>query len=232
MFFYQLALLEKWHYQEKQLAVEKLHSQLEVEKLRNKISAELHDDIGSTLSGISMYSHMADGLLQNSDYSKAKDAVSVIQKSANDIVHRLGDLVWAINPEKDSMAIMLERIEKYGIEMCDAKDMKFQCIVNLAGAFDEPGMEVRQHLLMLVKEAINNAVKYSEATVVKFEATVIEGILQVSVSDNGNGFDTSNTVSGNGLGNMAKRAQAIGAALFIESTKAVGTTVKLKIKMT
>ena len=121
MFFYQIALLKKWHNQEKQLAVEKLESQLEVEKIRNKISGELHDDIGSTLSGIAMYSHMTDGLLQSNEYGKAKDAVAVIQKSATEIVDKLGDLVWAINSGNHSFAAMLEKLHHYGEEMCNAK---------------------------------------------------------------------------------------------------------------
>ena len=131
LFFYQVALLKKWHYQEKQLAVEKLESLLEVEKLRNRISGELHDDIGSTLSGIAMYSHMTDGLIQSGNYSKAKDAVAVIQKSAIEIVDKLGDLVWAINPGQDSIASMLERIHEYGEEMCRAKNISFEKVSDI-----------------------------------------------------------------------------------------------------
>jgi len=177
MFFYQVALLQKWHNQEKQLAVEKLQSQLEVEKLRNKISGELHDDIGSTLSGIAMYSHMTDGLLQSGHYEKARESVQVIKKSANEIVHKLGDMVWAINPDKDSFAGMLERIERYGIEMCSAKNIVFNYSTNIGGTFKDLEMDVRQHLYLLMKEAINNAVKHSEATIIKFETAFVKNIL-------------------------------------------------------
>jgi signal transduction histidine kinase len=229
---FQLALLRRWNEQEKQLAIEKLQSQLEVEKFRNKISAELHDDIGSTLSGISMYSHMADGLLQSNDYSKAKDAVNVIKKSANDIVHKLGDLVWAINPDKDSMEKMLERIEQYGIEMCRAKNIQFHFSYNLNNLRKEPGMDVRQHIFLLVKEAINNAVKYSGALVIKFEAILENEVLKISVTDNGTGFNRSDTANGNGLGNMQKRADAVGAVLSIQSPVGEGTAVELMIKIT
>lgn len=229
MLFYQVALLKKWHYQEKQLAVEKLQSQLEVEKLRNKISGELHDDIGSTLSGIAMYSHMTDGLLQNGQYSKAKDSVGVIQKSANEIVGKLRDLVWAINPGKDSFANMLERLCHYGEEMCRAKNIAFTYSTNITGIVKEPGMEVQQHLYLLFKEAINNAVKYSEALVIDFSVIEAKGFLKFTLTDNGKGFNSAITAQGNGIPSMQRRAQTINAKLSITSETGKGTVIDLEL---
>lgn len=232
MFFYQIALLKKWHYQEKQLVVEKLQSQLDIEKLRNKISGELHDDIGSTLSGIAMYSHLADSLLQKGDYKKAIDSVHVIQKSASEIVHKLGDLVWAINPGKDSFTGMLERIQRYGNEMCQAKNIKFYYSPNINGLNYDPGMEVLQHLYLVAKEAINNAAKYSDASSLYFSVTENEDILYILVSDNGCGFNADQKFNSNGIGNMRKRAEQIGASLSISSTAGSGTMIKLSVKIT
>jgi len=103
MIFYLAAILKKWHFQEKQLTVEKLESQLAVEKMRNKISSELHDDFGSTLSGINMYTYLASDLLQSGKYEQVKQSVDIIQKSADEMSHYLSDLVWAISPEQDSL---------------------------------------------------------------------------------------------------------------------------------
>lgn len=230
--FFQLALLKRWSEQEKELAVEKLQSLLTVEKLRNKISGELHDDIGSTLSGIAMYSHMADTHLQNDNYEKAKDSVNVIQRSTNEIVDKLSDLVWAINPSKDSFATMLERIQQYGEAMCRAKNIHFACTLENIDLIKEPGMEVRQHLYLFAKEAINNAVKYSGAEAVKFEASVLNDILKMSIKDNGNGFDIEKVSKGNGLDNMQKRAGAIAAVYSVASGSVNGTQVELALKIT
>lgn len=232
MFFYQVALLKKWHYQEKQLAVEKLYSQLEVEKLRNKISGELHDDIGSTLSGIAMYSHMTTGQLQRGDYNKAKESINVIQRSANEIVDKLSDMVWAIDPDKDSLNTMLERIKKYGDQLCRAKDMSFDCSFENIQLIKEPGMDVRQHLYLFAKEAINNAVKYSGGTAVNFEACVIKDTFKISIQDNGKGFDIADISKGNGLDNMQKRADAIQAAYTLASASCSGTRIELVLKIT
>jgi signal transduction histidine kinase len=120
MVFYQAAIFKKWHYQEKQLAVEKVKSELAVEQLRNKISSELHDDFGSTLSGISMYSYMTSDLLKCGEYEKATQSLGIIQKSANQMVSSLSDLVWTINPKQDSFEVLLDKLEEYGREICAA----------------------------------------------------------------------------------------------------------------
>lgn len=231
IFFYQVALLKKWHYQEKLLAVEKLQSQLEVEKFRNKISGELHDDIGSSLSGIAMYSHMTDGQLQNGDYDKAKDSVNIIRKSANEIVDKLSDLVWAITPGKDSFAAMVEKIEQYGEELCRAKNIRFESSCKIFDLTKEPGMDIQRHLYLFAKEAINNAVKHSAATVIKFESSVTQDVLKIVVADNGKGFNVETLQKGNGLGNMQQRANETGAEYSLQSQPAGGTSISLRLKI-
>lgn len=231
LFFYQVALLKKWHYQEKQLAVEKLESLLEVEKLRNRISGELHDDIGSTVSGIAMYSHLVEGQLQSGNYDKAKDAVGIIQKSANEIVDKLGDLVWAINPGQDSLDAVLEKLHQYGEEMCKAKNILFKNDSDVGSLAREPGMDVRQQLYLVAKEAINNAVKYSDAKMIHFKAALVNDRLDILIADDGKGFDET-VIKGNGLDNMQKRAALIGGIFKIKSAKEHGTSVELSVKIT
>jgi len=123
---FQLALLKRWNEQEKQLAIEKILSQLEVEKLRNKISSQLHDDIGSTLSGVSMYSHLTNKQMERGEHEKAKVSLHIIQQSANEMSEKLNDLVWSVNPSQDSLPMMLERLQQYGLDMCSAKNMQFK----------------------------------------------------------------------------------------------------------
>lgn len=228
---FQLTLLKRWTEQEKQLAVEKLQSQLDAEKLRNKISADLHDDIGSTISGISMYSYMTHSQLQNADYDKAKSSIAIIQKSAGEIVGKLSDLVWAINPNQDSFTKMLEKIEAYGEEMCRTKNIRFQSSCQNLDLIKEPGMDVRQHLYLLLKEAINNAVKYSAATLIQLETSFVKDVLKINVDDNGKGFDTGIASKGNGLVNMQQRATAIGAACLIRSAPGSGTSLSFQLKI-
>ncbi|MFN8248831.1 MAG: 7TM diverse intracellular signaling domain-containing protein [Ferruginibacter sp.] len=231
MIFYLLAILKKWHYQEKLVAVEKLQSQLAVEKLRNKISGELHDDIGSTLSGISMYSHMLGGMLQSGNIHNATEAVGTIQKSADEIVGKLGDLVWAINPGKDSFANMLARIHEYGIEMCRPSAIEFEWNCERIETANEPGMDIRRNVYLIAKEAINNAVKYSHAKKIRVDIEESNEQFNMRFEDNGDGFDMQAITPGNGLENMQKRAESIGARLQIQSQKNRGTAISFSLKI-
>lgn len=229
MFFYQVALLKKWHFQEKQLAVEKLQSQLAVEKLRNKISGELHDDIGSTLSGVSMYSDIANEALQKGDNIEVKKSLSVIQQSTNQMVEKLGDLVWSTNSKQDSLPLVFERLQQYGFDMCKAKDILFKTNI-LIRDFDLPG-ENRFQLYLFCKEAINNTVKYSEASLLELIVKEKNTLLEITISDNGKGFDADAIKRGNGLDNMKKRAQELEADFDIQSTPGNGTKISVKLKM-
>lgn len=232
MIFYLAAILKKWHFQEKQLAVEKVESRLASEQLRNKISGELHDDLGSTLSGISMYSYMVSDLLQSGEYEKAKQSLSVIQKSANEMTSNLGDLVWSINPKQDSFEKLVERIEQYGTEICASRGISFKAFCDSIVSKDKLSMEARHHIYLFAKEAINNAVKYSEAVEIELSVQETIGKLIFSVSDNGKGFNTATIKGGNGLNNMKKRADEIEAEFVLKSNENEGTTVSLQCKIT
>jgi signal transduction histidine kinase len=232
MIFYLAAILKKWHFQEKQLIVEKLESQLAVEKMRNKISSELHDDFGSTLSGINMYTYMVNDLLQSGKYEQVKQSVDIIQKSADEMSHYLSDLVWAINPEQDGLQKLIERLEEYATTMGNAKHM--QTRVNVPANTDKLiiPVETRRNIYLFCKEAINNAVKYSNATVLDLDIKLNNDLLEILIADNGSGFDIEKIKKGNGLVNMQKRADEIGAKLVFQSKINEGALVSLEYKFT
>lgn len=228
---FQLTLLKRWTDQEKQLAVEKLQSQLDTEKLRNKISADLHDDIGSTISGISMHSYMADSQLREGNQERARESLQTIQHSAADVVNKLGDLVWSVKPGHDTMESMMEKLEQYGNEMSRAKNISFSIQVTAAARHIKLAEEHRYHIYLLLKEAINNAVKYSAATLIKLETSFVRDVLKINVDDNGKGFDTGIASKGNGIINMQQRATAIGAACLIRSAPGSGTSLSVQLKI-
>lgn len=230
IFFYQIAILKKWHVQEQQLSIEKLRSQIEVEKLRNKISGELHDDIGSTLSGISMYSHLIHTHIQSGKYDDAKQSAGIIQKSANDAAHNLSDMVWSVNPDSDTLIKLTERLQEYATNMAVVKNI--QVLVNVSENLNEQNlpMESRRNIYLIFKEAINNAVKYSHATLIELDAKQNEGSIEISLKENGEGFDINTVKRGNGLNNMQKRADEIGAFFSMRSSIGNGCIISLNLK--
>ncbi|MEP7376572.1 MAG: 7TM diverse intracellular signaling domain-containing protein [Chitinophagaceae bacterium] len=232
MIFYLAAILLKWHFQERQLAIEKLQSQLAVENLRNKISSELHDDLGSTLSGISMYSHIISNLLQAGKYEQVKESAGIIQKSAGEMTEHLGDLVWAISPGQDTLQKLIEKLEEYAKDMAAVKNMQVRIVVEEEAKNIYVPLESRRNIYLLCKEAINNASKYSDATLLELIVKKSADKLEFSVSDNGKGFDAVMVRRGNGLDNMQKRADEIGAKLIVQSKENEGAAVCLQCKIT
>jgi signal transduction histidine kinase len=228
---FQLTLLKRWHEQEKRLAIEKIQQQLAIEKVRNQISSQLHDDMGSTLSGISMYSHLTDKQMANSEFDNAKASLQIIQKSTNDMVDKLDDLVWSVNPKHDSLDLLFDRLQQFATEMCAAKNIAFICkIPNNITETNIPH-EHRHHVYLMLKEAINNAVKYSAATEINFEASLANAVLTIIVADNGKGFDTDKVLKGNGLDGMEKRAEEMGAEYLLQAKPEKGTSVCLRLKI-
>ncbi len=185
---FQLTLLKRWNEQEKKLSVEQIQQQLAIEKLRNKISGELHDDIGSTLSGISMYSHLTNTQMAAGKFDKAKTSLQIIQNSTNEMVDKLSDLVWSVNPKYDSLSVLFERLEQFATQMCAVNSIKFSFVLPSNLKNINIYHEHRHHLYLLLKEAINNALKYSEATKIDFKTSVATDILTITVVDNGKGL--------------------------------------------
>jgi signal transduction histidine kinase len=232
MFFYQLALLKKWQFQEKELAVQQLEKQLAVEKVRSEISKELHDDIGSTLSGIHMYSHMARHQAETGNEDSAKTAISKIQEASGEMITRLKDMVWAIQPGHDTLDVLLERIKEYAGFMAGSKQMEAVADLPATNNALKISTEWRHQVFMIAKEIINNAVKYSGGSRLGITAVVKNNDFVFQIDDNGCGFNETEVKKGNGLENMQKRADEIGAQLKLITMPGGGTTWQMQTKIT
>ena len=215
---------------EKMASVNKLQQAMLNERLR--ISRELHDDIGSTLSGIVLYSHMAENQVRAQQAGEVENSLNVIQRSANDMVSRLNDLVWAVNPEHNSLKKLMQKLEEYAIEMTMVKNIKVQ--VDAPESLDEIQLPVesRHNIYLLGKEAINNAVKYSQASLLELSVHQFDHVIEFTIKDNGKGFDMATVEKGNGLVNMYKRADEMAAILSVQSAPGKGTVISLRCKIT
>lgn len=213
-------------------------SQLELEsreKLLNdrlRISRELHDDIGSTLSGIVLYSHLAENQMQTNDTEEVGQSLNVIQQSAHGMVSRLNDIVWAVNPEHNSLKSLMQKLEEYATEIAIAKQIKVE--VNAKESFSELKLPVEtcHNIYLLCKEAINNAVKYSDGSLLELTVHRHDDLIEFKIKDDGKGFDRAMVIKGNGLINMQKRADEVAAILSIRSICQEGTVISLQCKIT
>jgi signal transduction histidine kinase len=210
----------------------KLQSQKAVLKERLRISSELHDEVGATLSGIAMYSHLTKEQQKNGQTGEIEKSLNVIQQSSSQMVDKLNDIVWLINPEQDSLEKLTERLEEYAIEMAAIKSINVKISVPEKISNINLPVESRRNIYLFCKEAINNAVKYSIATLLELTVKEVNGKLEFTITDNGKGFDLTSVKRGNGLLNMQKRADEIGAILKVYSNKNEGTSVILQYKIT
>ncbi len=206
------------------------HEALLLERLR--LSRDLHDDIGSTLSSLNFYSEIATGKLKRQQQEDVLDILSKIGTASRLMTERISDLVWSINPGNDSLQHTADRLKSLAATL-------FQ-YMNISYLFDSKGIdesvsltiEQRKNLILIYKEALNNIIKYAACKTVTIGLYLYKERLTLSIKDDGTGFDmqqpvNSDRTGGNGLKNMKARAQQISGELAIHSAKGKGTEIML-----
>ncbi len=203
---------------------------LRIEKLRNKISRDLHDDVGSSLSSINMLSTLARQKLADDD-EKTKELLKKINATAGYTMENMSDIVWAINPKNDSLADIRIRMQEYLTDTLEAKGIQYTFSVDEEILQTKLSMDIRRDFYLIFKEAVNNLAKYSGATSAEIHITQTSNVLQLTVKDNGKGFDVYAVNSGNGLKNYKSRAQNIGGKITIQSSPGTGTEILLEVPL-
>ncbi len=202
--------------------------QTKMQNIRNTIAQDLHDDIGSTLSSISIISNIA---LREKDPGHTNATMLEIKDSSMTLMEKMDDIVWSINPKNDSLENLLMRIKRFATTLFEAKNIDYTITIQENINEVKLPMEYRQHIYMILKEAINNLVKYSNAKMAFIEVSHRNSILQLILQDNGTGFDTSTTSTGNGLQSMKNRAALMQAEFTIASSRQKGSRVELRLNI-
>lgn len=209
--------------------IQRVRRLVEMEKLRNNIARDLHDDMGSALSSIKLMSKVA--LQRVSDKSDlVKSNLEKIHENSNNILESMSDIVWAINPANDSFEKTIFRMKEFAADILEPQDIRYE--FRLTDDLDSITMNLkeRKDFFLFFKEAVNNAAKYSHCARVMVDLWRNDGLLTLQVSDDGVGFDTCSNSSGNGLKNMKQRAGEMNGEFSINSEPGKGTRVILKIK--
>jgi signal transduction histidine kinase/ligand-binding sensor domain-containing protein len=203
---------------------------LAVEKIRNRVARDLHDDMGSTLSTINILSSMAKAKL-NSDAVKTGEYINKISDNSQRMMEAMDDIVWAIKPANDSMQKVVGRMREFATNVFEAKDIDLE--FKAAEEVNEVkiNMEARRDFFLIFKEAVNNAAKYSKCSKAVVQVFTEHNKLLLIVQDNGIGFDVKAADGGNGLGNMQKRAAALKGKIQLQSKPGEGTTVSLSVPL-
>lgn len=205
----------------------RIKRQLEMEKMRQGIARDLHDDIGSTLSSINIMSQIA---LQDSANGGAN--LKKIAMHSSRLMENMSDIVWSINPQNDSLEQVTAKMKEFAAEILEPKEISYTFAIDEAILSTKLDVERRKNIFLIFKEAVNNAAKYSGAASVDIRLSWENGILNLSVVDNGKGFDAATIAQGNGLKNMTDRAQGMKGQLTQQSTLGKGSSVLLEVPLT
>jgi|GEM_PF-3350541 len=201
----------------------RLRQMLRVEKLRQKISTDLHDDIGATLTGVGFLTELARA--KDLPETTRQQYLATAAAETKNISERLGDIVWSINPRYDKLEILLYKMRRYAGELLESKGIRYEIELPENESEIRLGMENRQHLYLIFKEALNNIIKYAQADLVSIKVTREQKELCIRIKDDGIGFDASKTEMGNGIGNMQYRAKLAGGHCTVRSAPGQGTEV-------
>ncbi len=188
-------------------------------KIRTKLASDLHDDLGSTMNSIKIYSNLA-----LTDGFKVKYLLK-IKEAAQEAITGIRDIIWVLDDKKDSIEELFFRISTFAAPLCDVNGIKFQIEMSDNCRDRKLRPEERRNLYMMLKETVNNAIKYSNSHSILLKSVLKDNEPQIIVEDDGQGFDIAEANEGNGLKNMKRRANEIKFILDIRSVQGVGTAI-------
>ena len=197
-----------------------------MQHIRNKIAQDLHDDIGSTLSSISILSDLA---LRENSSAQTLETMNEIKDSSMMLMERMDDIVRSISPRNDSLENLLMRVRHFATTLFEAKGIEYTIDIQKSVSEVRLPEDYRQHIYLILKEAINNLVKYALASQAFLEVSFDREYLTLCVRDNGRGFDPAILPTGNGLSGMQRRAGLMNARLSVRSAPGEGTSIGLQV---
>lgn len=199
-------------------------NELLIERLKAKLAADLHDNVGSGLTEISILSELAQQNASSTNvnvHSKLKN----ISEISRQLVDNMSDIVWVVNPNRDSLRDLLVRLKDSYSDILNFYGISFR-IINIDKLEDlSLPMEYRQNLYLMFKEGINNTIKHSKCKKITLEANVRKNIIELTLKDDGIGFSTDESPLGNGIRNIETRSKNIGGKIKWKSSPGMGTTI-------
>jgi len=221
-----LALVVQWH----RARIRRL---MEVQRVRERIASDLHDELGLSLSRISILSEV---VRRDAEERGAPSwELENIGETARSLMDATSDMAWALDPSKDNLGSVLARIRRLAGDVCEASGVNLEVLVEEDLKALRLTSEVRRHILLILKEAIHNALRHGDPSRITLRAYRSSGFLELRLEDDGTGFDPASPVvagkEGHGLSSMARRAREAGGTLEIVSKPANGTSVTISFPL-
>ncbi len=201
------------------------------EAIRSQVAADFHDELGTRITRISLFSEILKGELPDASPS-ARGYLAKISKNADHLYDETRDFIWQLDPQKDALSDFVARMKSFGDELFENTDIQF----DLEQQVENPDqikleMDQRRNLIRIIKEAMHNALKYAHCKNIILKISESQDRVQFIISDNGIGFTEKNGSDGIGLKNMRQRAEKIKAKLEINSKPDEGTQIILSVDL-
>lgn len=203
---------------------------LQLQAVRNRIASDLHDEVGSSLSSITLGSQLA-RKLDGGENAQVAELLARIGDTSSASLRSISDIVWAIDPRNDEGEALVERMRRITRDLLESKGVDVGYDIGPRVDDLKLPMNTRKEIVLIFKEAVHNTSKYSRASTVQVCMHRRKGKLAISVKDDGMGFDPALHPDGHGLGSMKQRAAAIGAELTLASAPGLGTLVGLEVQL-
>lgn len=208
----------------------KLRLQIKLEeqfKIRKQTAEDFHDDLGNKLTRITVLSEVLGSMIDKDDTEK-RNILKKIRCNVDELYNGTKDILWSLNPKNDSLSQVLNHIKDFGQEMVNETPILFKYDVDLNNKDTKLSLDMSRNILMIFKESIHNALKHAKANQINVEARLNNGMLLITLQDDGIGFDIEHAKDGHGMNNMYVRAKRINADLNIISNDK-GTNVLLLV---
>jgi signal transduction histidine kinase len=207
-----------------------LDRQLMLERERARISQDMHDDVGASLTRISILSDLAKN--KPDITGETRQWLGQISDTSRSVMEEMSQIVWALNPKNDTLEGLVAYLRRFANEFLEPTTVN--CTFDLPEELPKKALsvEIRRNIYLVVREALHNVVKHSGAARVDIRLSIVDGRFSISIRDDGKGFDPEKLeLPGNGLVNMKKRMNDIGGEVVIKSEPGFGTGIELIVSL-
>ncbi len=207
---------------------QKMHKLIAVERTRRSISKDLHDDIGTTLSSITLMNAVLKNKIE-SQPEEAKKMAAKIETTSRDMIQNMSDIVWSINPNNDTMEKLIYRLQQFSNDVFDKPEIQYQFSIDEEIRAKVLSMQLRRDIYLICKEIINNTAKYSNATNFNLSLALKQKTIVITANDNGVGFDENSITKGNGLTNIRQRVSTYNGEAKLTSSNGTAWHITIPI---
>jgi ligand-binding sensor domain-containing protein/two-component sensor histidine kinase len=206
----------------------RLQQKINLLEIRNRFSRDLHDEIGSSVSGINLLSQMAAEKLDSNKPEEASAYLTKVKNYSQDVIEKLSDMVWVFNPQNDSIEKLLQRLKSFAVSIAQSKNITLHFETDNENKIRHLTIRQRKAIYLISKEALNNIFKYATCNNIYYSLFANGAKWKLQIKDDGIGFLSCEITNGNGLNNMLARAKEIGGNINIQSQPGKGTIVTLE----